>query len=94
MFNVTIVLEDLHIMANDHHKVNANDMMSWDVTIFDTFKCESYQHSMTTSQLSAIAALAIGLGEEQKADPITVGALYAIARSGLENCPPSLSPIP
>lgn len=92
MLNITLNIEDLIISAAPMAAESATPD-KWDVVVIDRHHKIVHNCLMTCLQVSAIAALAIGYGEEG-GNPDAIEELYKIARPALTDCPKECYPIP
>lgn len=89
MLLMTLLVEDITIVASaDEPNV------PWQVICQDNLTGKRWKTPATNVELGAVAALALGFGEDLPNDPQTIEKLYAIAERWLERCPPECRPIP
>lgn len=102
MLYVHLVLEDTTVTAEwaedyyDREKnENVKDGKQWDVTITDKLTDKIKKVRVTNMQMSAIAALGIGYGEETEADKDVTTKLYDTLKPlDIPSWDRDLSPIP
>ena len=94
MLRFEVHLEDCHFIA----EVPRSGDQGWKVNLWDSLSGKADTQIWSTKQLSAILALACGLGEEVDKDsparPMAITYLYKLAEPAVAGLEDGLRPIP
>ncbi len=95
MFHLTAVIEDATILATQRQrKEDENGPDQLDVLIADNLTGKTERRVWTVNQLTAVLALAMGIGEERLINDQAVDQLYEIARPAVADFAKEVVPIP